>query len=121
MTRVRRRFIIDGIGEAPVMDVFAEVKRIEDEAERLLSEARASAESSVAKAREDAEARRARAERQIEDERARLKAEQQRKIAEDVAAVEADFRGRKARLDETAREVDALAGLVVDRLLKDSV
>lgn len=103
------------------MDVFAEVKRIEDEAERLLSEARASAESSVAKAREEAEASHARARRQIEEERARLKAAQQRKIAEDVAAVEADFRARKARLDASARNVDALAGLVADRLISESM
>ena len=102
------------------MDVFAEVKRIEDEGDRLVTEAKASGAKALDKAKAEADAYRRQAETKLENESARLKAEQQKKIVEGVAAVEADFHARKDRVDQASKNVDALAGWVAETYLKGS-
>lgn len=102
------------------MDVFEEVKRIEGEAERIAADAKAAREAALAKARKEAELYRAQAKRTMEDESARLKAEHENKVAGGLGAAEADFRARRERLTEASRNVDALAGWVAERFLKDN-
>ena len=101
------------------MDVFAEVKRIESEAERLLSEARESSATAVQKAHADAAAYREAAAKTLESETSRLNAEHRKSLAEGRAAVEAEAVSRKARLDRVAsRGVEPLADWVAESVLK---
>jgi hypothetical protein len=102
------------------MDVFAEVKRIEDEAARLAAEAKAAGASALAQAREEAGAHRAQAGRALADESARMNASHEKKAAEGLAQIEADFRARRLRVEEASKNVDALAGWVAERYLSEN-
>ena len=102
-------------------DIFAEVTRIENEAERILAQARTDRDAILKKAEADAVACREEAERSLADESRRLRAEHERRLAADQAALEEDFKNRKARLEDVSlRRTDPLADWIVRRFLEES-
>jgi len=99
--------------------IFAEVERIEQKAEEILSDARARHDEMLQKAREDAAAYRERSKKKFDTEEARLRREHQEKLASQTSSIEEDFKTRKARLDKTsANRTDDLADWVVARFLE---
>ncbi len=101
------------------MDVFAEVKRIEDEAERILAEAKAAGQEAMRRAEAEAAGLREQTGKAVAAESARLRDEQGRKRAAEKAAVESDDAARKARIEHVASHgADALAAWVAARYLE---
>jgi len=103
-------------------DIFAEVKRIESEAEAVLSQAEADREVALERARADAEAYRAESAGKLETESRLLRTEHEAKLAKETEHINADFDQEKRRLDTLAEErTEELADWVVKRFLSEGV
>ena len=101
------------------MDVFAEVTRIEKEAEGILAQARSDRDALVKKAEADAAACREESQKRLARDSRALREEHQRRLAAEKTTLEEDFKVRKARLEAIA--LDRTAGLaewVVSRFLQ---
>jgi len=102
-------------------DIFAEVRHIEEEAERILARGRAEREESLRKARDEAGLYGERSRKKLEEEAGRRRTEHQHALADGKASLEEDFEARKASLDQTAASrIDELADWVVSRFLEES-
>ena len=101
-------------------DIFEEVKRIESEAEEILSQAEADRTEALEKAVADAEAYRAESVAKLETESRLMREEHETKLTKETASVNAAFDEEKRRLDALAGErTDALADWIVSRFLKE--
>ena len=102
-------------------DIFAEVRQIEEEAERILARARADREETLRQARDEATSYRERSRKKTEEETGRRRMEHQRGLAGAKASLEEEFGTRKVSLDQTAvNQIDELADWVVSRFLEES-
>lgn len=101
-------------------DIFEEVRHIEEEAERVLAQARSDRDDILKNARAEAEACREQSRKNLEAESRRLTDEHERKLAEESDSLEEGFKARRTRLEETAsRRTDKLADWVVSRFLEE--
>lgn len=102
-------------------DIFAEVRRIEEEAERILTEARAERDEILKKAEAEAAAYREQSAGKLEAGQARLREQHEQALLEERLRVEKDFETRRDRLNHTAENrTDELADWVVSRFLEQS-
>jgi len=101
-------------------DIFAEVRHIEKEAERILSEARSDREKALQEARDETDTCREQSQKKLNRESDRLRETCDSKLAEEKASVEEDFQSRKTGFEDTgAKRTDELAAWVVSRFLKE--
>ena len=99
--------------------IFAEVKRIEEEAEGVLSEARTGRDAVLEKARSAADECRQASARKLEAEQARLREQHERELFDERVRIEGDFEQRKDRLNRTLESrTDPLADWVAARFLE---
>ena len=100
-------------------DIFTEVRQIEEQAERILADARTIARETREHAGEELARCEGEAKRKFEAESARLRAEHASRLVGRKVALEEDFAARRTRLDETAsHRVEELADAVASRLLR---
>ncbi|HUW58388.1 MAG TPA: hypothetical protein VMZ92_17255 [Planctomycetota bacterium] len=101
--------------------IFAEVKRIEEEAEEVLAEARRRRDDLLQKADTEAVDCRKASARKLEAEKTRLHEQHERELFEARLRIEEDFEARKDRLNRTAEtRTDDLADHVAGRFLERS-
>jgi vacuolar-type H+-ATPase subunit H len=99
-------------------DIFAEVKRIETEAEAVLTTACADRKAALSKARADAEGIRAESAEKLSTERRLMREEHESRLAKEKEKLDATFEQRRRRLAESAgSRIDELAESVVKRFL----
>lgn len=102
-------------------DIFAEVRRIEGEAERILAEARTERDDILKEAEAEAEAYREQSARKLEADQAHLHEQHERTLFNERAGIEKDFETRRDRLNRTAEHrIHELADWTADRFLEQS-
>ena len=102
-------------------DIFAEVTRIEAEAEQILAQARSDRDEVLKNARDEATACREQSRKKLEEESRALREEHGRRLVERKASLEEDFNVRRARLDDVAAgQSESLADWLVSRFLEES-
>jgi len=102
-------------------DIFAEVKRIEEEAAQILAHAGADREKTLKGASEQAERYREESQKKLELEKRLLREEHESRLAKEKDRLEGEFEGRMKRLEDVAdKQTDKLADWVVGRFLEES-